>query len=629
MGSFMEKYIPYEKQQFRVVFEEYDDDGSGEISILELKEILTHLGFMPLRAMIQEALQMVDQNGNGQLDFDELVKFLSLYRRAEGFTTKEVADFHVIFDRFSQCGDAPGKLLPGDQLCESLCQAFGLYVHDYAEQFQMQIKSGQGLQKSSFATSPQGAGEKLESLNFREFLIFARKTREAALEALKTEHPDLAMKSSPKASAKAATPNSLQQVDSLGKFDADGDGVISEHELRAALKKLGFTPLKQNIDEILGEVDKNQNHQLDFHELFDFMLIYRQREGFRKQVVEDMRRAFDQFDQDGSGEVSVLELSYLFRHLGYKIELADINQWVIQVDLNGSNQLDFREYLQLMRMFREDELRKISHVFNNYKDESNSMPLNHIKHALADLQHQAPSKVQLSMRPFGMDFDAFVGIVDSCRTDLVARERKKAGFTDERIQHFQEEFDRFDKDHSGEIDTTELMCILKEFNWEPKTKEEQATLLKKIALACERAGEAKAHDKPDSTSGTQTLGFWEFVQLARILQTDFEQAEEEQMMKLGHELNFTSSDIEGFRNVFAEKKQEMQQLSENPKGVLQGLPRIAVIQMVKGSGMALTGENKAKLDSQLAHLGLIKETSLLDFPGFLRLMRWVVDNVKS
>merc|ERR1712217_677287 len=141
--------------------------------------------------------------------------------------------------------------------------------------------------------------------------------------------------------------------------------------LRRVMTDMRYTPLKQNIEEIFSEVIEEgwtADTELDFNEFFDFMLILRQREGFLKQQVEEMRAVFTRFDNDGSGEISALELSDLFRHLGYSANLDDIHIFVRQVDENNSNQLDFREFLRLMRLHREQELANVREEFDSHAD---------------------------------------------------------------------------------------------------------------------------------------------------------------------------------------------------------------------------------------------------------------------
>uniref|UniRef100_A0A7S1ME47 Calmodulin n=1 Tax=Alexandrium catenella TaxID=2925 RepID=A0A7S1ME47_ALECA len=396
--------------------------------------------------------------------------------------------------------------------------------------------------------------------------------------------------------------------------------MISVPELRQVLIQMGYTPLTENVNEVLEDVDTGRDNVLDFHDFFDFVFIYRQREGFRRDEVQEMRRLFERFDADDSGEISAMELKELFRHMGYRVTMDQVHLFVAQVDENNSNCLDFREYLKLMQLHREAELRSITGIFNSLKDRVTGMlTSSNVDKAFKGLQ-QEPPKALPKLASKGFNFDGFVKLVDSCRADLVARERKKAGFTDERIAELQEVFSRFDKDGSGEIDNIELMSILTEFGWNPKTQEEQKELMTKIQMAKDAAKEAD----PDHDLADDGIKFWSYVQLARMLETEHEQAEEELMNRLMKELNFNQKEVDDFRQIYMNKKHEIaEDIKERTGKDPDGLPRDDVRRLVRSLGISLIGENKVKLDTELKRLGC-DDLKPLDFPGFLQLMRWIM-----
>mmetsp|Transcript_86552 Transcript_86552/g.224807 ORF Transcript_86552/g.224807 Transcript_86552/m.224807 type:complete len:1025 (+) Transcript_86552:3-3077(+) len=620
---FMEKYLPYQQREFHRVFIDFDADGSGEIDVGELRKLLVALGFVPLRGMMSEALVAVDRDGNGVLNFDELIDFLRVYRQGEGFTQQEVAELRASFNRFSvQHAGGNARVLPADSMTDAMVMVFGLHVHDHASQLEAQLKSGQGLQKSSL--SPTRGGRQ-ELLQFSEFLIFARKIREASLDKLKTQYPDWA-------SARIAAG---RDSSAFSHHDLDGSGGISELELRNALKHLGFTPLRQNMQEVFSEVVDGVWHskrELDFNEFFAFMLVVRQREGFKRSAVEEMRRVFERFDEDNSGEVNALELSDVFRHLGYKASLDDLHVFVKQVDANNSGQLDFREFLRLMRLHREDELARYTAVWDARQD-SGRLPQSEVLHALAELGLKPTKMLRLmpkSLPPEGMDFDSFVVVVDSCREELVDNQRKFAGFSEDRIENFHNMFQRFDKDSSGDIDTAELIRILQHFNWEPKTAAEQAVLVNKLDVARARAREAGT--KGVGADGSSQIEFWTFVQLCRILETEQEHAEEERLRRLLVELNFSQLEVDQFRQIFCDRK-KMQNNCEGDDKLLSeeaaGLSCEGVRRLMRSLVSTIPPEDKAKLEHQLQTLmsgdDKKNDEETLDFHGFLRLMRWLLD----
>jgi len=98
--TFMVKYQYWERNKMKEVFAEYDTDCSGEISILELRPLMTNMGLVPHTATIREALQEVD-DGNATLGFDELIRFLGAYSAKQGFSAAEAKEMRMHFDRFA------------------------------------------------------------------------------------------------------------------------------------------------------------------------------------------------------------------------------------------------------------------------------------------------------------------------------------------------------------------------------------------------------------------------------------------------------------------------------------------------------------------------------------------------
>lgn len=629
--TFMEKFVDFERQEFERIFYEFDEDGSGEISVKELRALTKALGFVPLRQMVDEALRIVDADGNGQLDFSELCTFLAVYQHAEGFTRLEVAELRKQFNFFAVDGEAPKqniKVLPPEALSDAMVQVFGLQVTPLTRIMADKLSSGQGLQKSSF---DKGAGEP-ESLHFPEFLIFARKLREELFGKTIAEHPSWAGHHLTKVEQQE---NAEDQTE-FAKHDLDNSGGISEAELRNVLIGKQYTPLRCVLDEIFDEIFDGEwdpeTSELDFEEFFDFLLVFEQRDGFSKTEAKDLRRTYDRFDEDGSGEVSAMECADLFRYVGYRVTLDDLRDHVSQVDENGSGQLDFREFLRLMRLYREKELKKIKAAFEQYKDmQTGTASKDQLDAMLRALGNNPPFP---AVPGLGEDdvvgFDDVVTVVDLCRSAYVAKERKKAGFSDEEIENFMDIYNRFDLNKNGEIDNMELQYILKEFNWEPKSREQQTDLMNKLDVARSLAREAGCTDVgPD---GSPFLKFWSFIQLARMLRTEKEKEEEAALRALQAELRFSEGEVEDFRQIFrtwVRKSYEIEgkKPPKKQENVPETLSRDMVRRLIRSLGVSVTPLSADQLDKQVQELdseGRTERAELL-FPAFLRLMRWVLD----
>ncbi|KAI3982766.1 hypothetical protein MKX01_010249 [Papaver californicum] len=60
-------------QQLKDIFARFDMDSDGSLTQLELAALLRSLGLKPSGGQIQAMLSNIDANGNGSVEFDELV----------------------------------------------------------------------------------------------------------------------------------------------------------------------------------------------------------------------------------------------------------------------------------------------------------------------------------------------------------------------------------------------------------------------------------------------------------------------------------------------------------------------------------------------------------------------------
>lgn len=629
--TFMTYYDEFERAEQERIFKLYDQDSSGNISIAELRCLLSGLGMLTLRQMMQEALAVVDKNWDGELNFEELCCFLAVYRGSEGFTKEEVESLKSLFDSEAvQEEEKPGRhdlppepKLPGKHLPSLLIQAFGMQVADNVEELQQQLASGQGFRKTATTDSSESGSA---TISFKEFLILARRTREMEMMQLSKEMPGL-----------MNTPARGSSGD-FASADSDGNGTISAEELYQFLIGKEFTPLKKVVQEILQEAAAEaleRSEGLDFNQFFDFLFIYRQRDGFAKAEVDRFRRGFNEYDQDGSGSISTLELSDIFRDFGYRISVETLHHYIDRVDEDGSNQLDFREFLRLMRWHRESELDSYKAIFDNYKvkqEGSEGIPRKKLKAAIEELGaigdvsiiDAEVEKLPKEMPP--VDFDVYVHAVDASRLEYVRQEKKKAGFTDEELQRYTESFQKIDRDGSGSIEGKELLKLLEAFGWEPRSKHEREVLLERLNTARKRAREAEAPKV--SADDSPEFGYWEFIQLARELNTLHEKAKEQAMNQLMEEVQFNQKEVNQFHEVFlhwlhVDEDEETAEKAKQLDHSDAGLTRELVRRVVRNTGLSLGPERKEILDTRLDTL---EEDGKLKFHGFLRLMRWILES---
>merc|ERR1712159_765397 len=73
-----------------------------------------------------------------------------------------------------------------------------------------------------------------------------------------------------------------------------------------------------------------------------------ERPGLTSDEVEEIKEAFDLFDDDGSGAISVNELTSAMKSLGFDVKHAVVYNMVANLDSDGSGEIEFDEFLEVM-----------------------------------------------------------------------------------------------------------------------------------------------------------------------------------------------------------------------------------------------------------------------------------------
>lgn len=193
--DFVERFDKHEIAQSKALFDEFDTDGSGEIGVQELRKVMVTMGLTPLSTSIAEVLDLVDENENGELGFNEFIHFMTLYRDTEGFTLSEVATLRRAFDVYAEPradDSSPEPELKVEHMKCVLLTLFGPNCADLVRDLERQFNKR------------MAGAEPPHSLSFQELLTWARRVRTAELDVYKMQ---------------------------FKKFDLDGSGTISRDEV--------------------------------------------------------------------------------------------------------------------------------------------------------------------------------------------------------------------------------------------------------------------------------------------------------------------------------------------------------------------------------------------------------------
>lgn len=113
-----------------------------------------------------------------------------------------------------------------------------------------------------------------------------------------------------------------------------------------------------------------------------------ERPGLSEEEIEEIREAFNLFDTDGSGTIDPKELKAAMQSLGFEAKNQTIYQMIGDIDKDGSGEIDFEEFLDMMtaKMSDKDSREDIMKVFNLFDDDqSGKISLRNLKRVAKEL----------------------------------------------------------------------------------------------------------------------------------------------------------------------------------------------------------------------------------------------------
>lgn len=121
---------------------------------------------------------------------------------------------------------------------------------------------------------------------------------------------------------------------------------IETSELKFAMRALGFEPKKEEIKKLLEtSLDRNSTGKIEFE---DFLLVMAQKfeeKGARDEIL----KAFNLFDADGTGRITFENLKAVAEELGEKIDDQELREMIAEADRDGDGGVDREEFLKIMK----------------------------------------------------------------------------------------------------------------------------------------------------------------------------------------------------------------------------------------------------------------------------------------
>jgi len=412
--------------RLRKVFQNVDDDNSGEIDLEELHQLcqtvqggrLAHL----TKWQLQQFMDENDDDLSGKLGFDEFLQLVS--PRREQFrqlkANKEQTRLNKVEQNWNKVRDSRHRFAWNlYNNYQTQVARFGRkmgYTNEMLEQHVKQFES----------VDEDGSGE----MELEELLMLFRSigknniTRDEAQKMMK--------------------PFDWRRV---GRIDLMGFlEMMSPRRQRSQVRR---TMQKQNMSaslqkqKELSKLVPQHRSQLEHKHADAALRRWSRKLGYKEKDVETIRRQFESIDVDSSGDIDLEELINMLKmsssvpeHLK-RANREEVKKLLDEYDHDKSATIDFREYLDLVSPRRQ-------------------------KHWEQQQLRNQTRKQQSQIKRMTFDNARYNAAVSRWNKHMnrIYKHGRNMGFSDDKITDLKNEFDKYDEDGSGDIDLNELTNIV-------------------------------------------------------------------------------------------------------------------------------------------------------------------------
>merc|ERR1711976_408746 len=134
----------------------------------------------------------------------------------------------------------------------------------------------------------------------------------------------------------------------FGMFDVKKQDFLSVDDLDDILRAMGFRPSKEELKEILEEIDEDGSGEIKFAEFCQLCAKFLVEDPDIETMKRELKDAFRIYDKNGEGFITMDTLRGLISELLAPLTDEELDGIIAELDEDGSGTMDFDEFCEMM-----------------------------------------------------------------------------------------------------------------------------------------------------------------------------------------------------------------------------------------------------------------------------------------
>jgi len=128
-------------------------------------------------------------------------------------------------------------------------------------------------------------------------------------------------------------------------FDVEESGSIDYHELKVAIRALGFPITKKELFVLVHEYDYDDTGRVTYRDFLDIMT----KKIASRTPEDEIKMAYKLFAEESSGKISVRNLRRIARELGENLSEEELQAMIDEFDKDLDGEINEEEFEYILK----------------------------------------------------------------------------------------------------------------------------------------------------------------------------------------------------------------------------------------------------------------------------------------